>query len=932
MKKFLIAVIILIPVIVLFSIMLTGAVISAVIPVIAEEMIIQDINDIPLDTTRSFTLPLVGEGMQIIIIVLPSISYNADIEYALTEDSVGSVRLVKQEERGQKYIIQPVSPGEVGLVIYPKSNYNLKKVINIYITSNYITDFSIAVDEHTISGAYKLDTTTKLYANFYPAEAIGSNIITWSSSNNDIVNVDNNGVAHIIGAGVATIRARVEDLSQSLHTAEIEIDTTEALVKANKVYLSNDSGANNEEWVRQELVLKNDARIDRLEANQELSIYHIAYGGREAEIAVYNIPPSQEWDIIDLEHFTLDEERRITVYIDNGGYFLSAARLDYLDNLHLDAVFTSSNENIFKVTESGMIIPISQGIAVVRATLSNGEYKELEVKVLHRANTFLLNLTEMDNKAGIKLERVWGYNFINKGEDANISEAELTHEYQVFYHQNSATFRGVTINDFRLFWEVENPSYADIDERTGKLAFKEAACGRDVKVIATELVHGVKTKLAKSYTFKVLADKDAVNVQEKDLELECGSHHNIINYFSNNRRLAIALQTDIFVEMNEMGDSYYAIIKNSFYGNGYTVSTQNVPMRYDKNNGYKPITGNEKGVHRTSKTFMIKTKDIVQELEELTLENIFFKGTAIDGSGAVRLEDFESRSTGILVEVDNDGRDIPIRFKYNYIKYFSDGIRIFARRDANFSYDILIEGSIIGDCYRFPINMEHQTFYPKSLITFRNIVFTPSIGPSIMVMPHSLGSGFTLQDLKEKVIVNISFEGFIDNYNWKRLNQLDSVFIGLFDPEWLDANPEVNKVLQNLLKEEMAKLLAKDRYAELKYTDDKDVEWISLMGFITGVWNDLDPRAISIKSKSYESLNLYMPTAKDGLVGAILSIFQQVDMLKVQESPNSSNKVPMPMDKPCYVISYKFKNNQPEILPGQPCPNDEALLKRLQGK
>jgi len=33
----------------------------------------------------------------------------------------------------------------------------------------------------------------------------------------------------------------------------------------------------------------------------------------------------------------------------------------------------------------------------------------------------------------------------------------------------------------------------------------------------------------------------------------------------------------------------------------------------------------------------------------------------------------------------------------------------------------------------------------------------------------------------------------------------------------------------------------------------------------------------------------------------------------------------------CYIISYDFQDDTPEILPNKPCPNDEALLLRLQG-
>ena len=83
MKKFLIAVIIIIPVVVVFSLMITGAVISATINVKAEKMIIHDINDKPLDETRTYTLPLEDGGKPVVCSYhyhIATISYNSEID------------------------------------------------------------------------------------------------------------------------------------------------------------------------------------------------------------------------------------------------------------------------------------------------------------------------------------------------------------------------------------------------------------------------------------------------------------------------------------------------------------------------------------------------------------------------------------------------------------------------------------------------------------------------------------------------------------------------------------------------------------------------------------------------------------------------------------------------------------------------------------
>ncbi len=916
MKKFLIAVLLIIPIVVIFTLTLTGVIISNTINVNAEQMIIHDINDSIFDTKRTYTLPLEGGKLQIIIFILPAISFDSEVAYEYTEDSEGEVDLIKQE--GHKYVIVPKKSGEVGLIIYPRSNYNLKQVINIYITSNYVTDFNIAVDENPIQGTLFINNSVKLYASFYPAEAIGANIITWQSSNPSAVAVDKNGLAKVKGKGSAIISASVTDMADVKRTAQIEVSTEQAITKQKTVYLSNQF--NNEDWVLDNLVLHNggDIEIATVASSSEFTTYKVFQGDREEEINVFNIPDG-EWDILNRENFS-------TIYIDNGGYFLEAAYLDFAAARSLSPVFTSGNENVLKVMASGMLMPIKQGIAVVRATVANGEYKEIEIKVSHRANTFALNLTEVDNKVGIKLERVWGYNFIS----GSLDPQDYTHSHTLFFHSESATFRGIVIDDFKLYWEADNSDYATVGQ-DGLVTFTEQACGKDVKIQASELVHGVKTKLSKSYTFRVLEDKKAVNVFKEDLSLNVGGHRNIINYLSDNQELPIALHTDIDIVLQVIGGGRYARLRNSFYGNGYTVSAEAWGSRYDVKNGYAPIPGMENGVWRYSTSFLIDNRLINSDIEQLVIENTSFKGSPIPSEGTIQLEDFDSRGRGIDVYFEDAQPAPPIKLRYNHLRYYGDCIHLLVGLNSEISYDLAIEGSIIGDCSNYPVYIEERGPIPNSSLLIKNVVFKPSIGPSIIFMPLAIGSGITYQDIPDKTIINLTFEGFIDNYNWKRISQLDTLFMGLIDPAFLQDFPMINDLFKNYLKKSMEDLLAKSKYQSLKYTDEEGKEWVSLMGLIAGLWSDAAVETVSIKVPSYEMLILPMPSKEEApMLKAALDIFSV--FFTAPDKPNSDIKVSLPLDKPCYVLSYKFKRNKPDILPGQPCPSDEHLLKRLQGE
>ena len=88
-----------------------------------------------------------------------------------------------------------------------------------------------------------------------------------------------------------------------------------------------------------------------------------------------------------------------------------------------------------------------------------------------------------------------------------------------------------------------------------------------------------------------------------------------------------------------------------------------------------------------------------------------------------------------------------------------------------------------------------------------------------------------------------------------------------------------------------------------------------MMGFATGLWANINPDVIEINNDDYTVLNMHMPSS--GVIGLVLVGLSQYLGIK--------------SDNTCYIISYDFKDNAPDILPNQPCPNDQALLNRLQG-
>ena len=873
MKKFLIATILIIPLLVIIALSATGSIISASVSVNVENLIFLNSNDEEMDFSKTYTMDLIGGFIDVIIIAIPTITYNSEVNYRLTEDSKGEVTLQKIE--GNKYRITPIEdkPGEVGLIVFAQNNINASRVINIYITTDRLKDLSIVTPEHQTAITHlSITEKTRLFTNCYPVEAIGNNNISWSSSNSDILSIDNNGLISIKSKGVATVTAQVHDKEGTLHSTSISVDTQSAYIKENLVYLSSEN--NNINWVTQNLIIDPSITIVNVsEQKIDKNVYTLSNGSK---ITAYNVN-NNEWYIENKDYLRY-------IYLDNGGYSLNVLYKDYTrQGINFEKTYFSSNPNVLTINEDGRILPISQGNATITVT-AQGEQISLNITVKARANTFMLNLSAEDNRVGLKQERVWGYNFIVNSLDVN----SFVNHYQLGYKENSPTYNGQVIENFSLLWEVDDTSLASVDD-TGLVTFKQTVLGNKVEVKATELVHGIKTRLYKTYVFQFVNSSHSVNI----FDFQKDYHYNIINELTQSNKMQVVLHTDIMVKSQ-------ITLGNSLYGNGHKIDA----------------TLWESGIRYHVPVIHILDSTIAPDLEELVLENFVLQGLDISGNTNIKLEDFKNRLTGIKINGVQNAR--PLIFKFLDIKYFHDAISFES------SHNLTLEGSIVGDCFGGALNVIQQYAPEGAYINLANIVFKSTSSPSIMLSNGSIMPQGTEEHnddavhkarLARNYLPTITIDGFIDNYNWKKQNQLSSL-LSLFQEDWFDDmdfisydrfTSYIGGVLEELFKE--------PEYSHMIYKDNNGESWVSMMGFVTGIWSDVDIDNVNLENDNYSILEMQMP--KRGIMGislALVSQFLEIDVYN-----------------PCYIISYDFKDNAPAILPNQPCPNDEALLLRLQG-
>ena len=131
MKKFLIGVIFLIPIVVVIALSATGAIISLTTPVNPTDMVIKDSDNVEI--VRGVPLKVDSQNLDefIIIDVLPSITQDKSITYEIVEEAGdGRVELERIGETN-RYSIIPIKIGVCKLEIRAKANVNVFKEITI---------------------------------------------------------------------------------------------------------------------------------------------------------------------------------------------------------------------------------------------------------------------------------------------------------------------------------------------------------------------------------------------------------------------------------------------------------------------------------------------------------------------------------------------------------------------------------------------------------------------------------------------------------------------------------------------------------------------------------------------------------------------------------------------------------------------------------
>lgn len=877
MKKFLIAILFLIPLVVVLAIQGAGEAISrwANEKINPTRIEIRDEFNELVDGNK-LLIPRYYSGnsnedgyIYIYISVFPKIAYSDEVVFANSQEEGYDGDCKLERVSGTKYKLTALKNGNVLMKISSAVSLNAYKTISIYVTSEKITDLTVYADrgdgEMTNVGEnwsqLEISGNVKLYAFAQPLEAIGENLFKWTIEDKTIATIDKNGLVRPTGKeGRTRVTAEIGDKTGETHYFDFYIvakfDPASIFLRQSTVYLYENHYMDQTEeeiktWIWNYLIIYGSDEYDKDD---------ITYGGESEGKQLYHIA-GKTLSIIPVPQnaiiFTSDYIK--DVYIENGGYHLEVGYADWTQaGLSKPTVrYIVEDTTILEVSD-GQIIPKKEGRTTIIAedVVTGQRTKPLKISVKKRVASFQLNLSAFDNAKGILQERKWGTQFFDNSSD-------ITNKFNLGFD-----FRSVypDADYFDLLWEISGSNNAAIDQN-GEITFQPEARGEKITVSATVLVHNIKTNLKRSYTFD-MCQEDAINVYNIDQFNRA--------YSDQYGKKAVCLQSGFELPYN---GSNSLVMTNSLYGNGFIIS---ITYTSDKASfKYHDITKMEEGSRN-------------RDMTHFNLQNLIIEGESEN------LDQCVGNNIAIM------DLTIPYTIKGVISRYAWTSVGLHSNGSIG-----IVESNILGQtnlCGLYIADYYKDAGADFGTIIIRNNVFRESSCSGILLSPRGIE-----EDVNDKNYVPyVRIEGFNDNYNWKDINKTGEIFTKV-NPSIGGKFSESGSIITDLLGKMTIDTINANPMAKSLVFDDGTKKWVCLGLFSLGLMNYIDGTKFDIKSEDMVILPLHL---SQGALTAAKIVFKDLHL-----------------SNPCYFVTYTFDANRgPTIMPGDACPENEELFNKLTGK
>lgn len=771
MKKVLIGIVLLIPILVIACVQIAGSIISQSAYVAVEK--------ISLNATEH-VFENVGDSFKLNAGVYPKIARNKEVKYYVMQTPEGKDDIVYMDDR--------FDPEKYNAVVISDDG---KVTVNTYCSFTVVCEsvsagkrafchFRVGSGKvHTVSVVSPKETLRKgervaLIAKTDPQDADIDGHVEWTSNNEAVATVDQNGIVRAVSDGGVTITAKVRS-GGTVVEGKCVINVGGGAFRDDVIYVSSNEVSLSDFAYVTDVTVVSGGRISGGKLIIDDKVAYVEANGEQAAVKVID-PKILEFlnaDLMPTKLFIGKGQLALTpVYVATGEPAKCAV--------------VSSDEEI-AYYKDGFIVPVSVG-KVTFTVEKDGYTTSFSLEVKRAVSYFFLSDSELSDKQGIKQTTVYGNkSFTDKS--AGSYSAESATEFTRRFTISSPT--DLSPSDFR--WESDRPDIARFDDKdAGLLHYAENISGVQKVTITVTAKYPVyeNVKIQRKYSFYLA---EAVNTYgQKDFE-----------YVANVSREAISMHGDAIVEEGQENGRWtnYYVGKN-IYGNGHMIA--NYAYTYDdRNNDFVKIIANDVTVSNVT----VRLRTPVEVFHD---KNTFGKAISFSEN-----------------EFGTWGHATGQRLEYSIVEFARHGITVYGT-------DVEIEGCIVRNVAKYGIYAMSRCwsndYVQCNNTTVKNCVFSNINCPAIGIESGSTdynGEVVKKPDgtpFQTKQIVKI--EGFVDFYNWKSLDDLNL----LGD---ITDNPIINKAAEDYIKGQFSG----EKYVDFRYVGDDGKEYVNLGIFKVGGLN-----------------------------------------------------------------------------------------------
>ena len=784
MKKVMIGILILIPIIILLVVAMVSTIVSAQAHIAVEniELKYKDTQD----TIYELPLSLENVANKVVnikdyldVAVYPEKANNYTIEWKIS----GDVTYTDEEyyKKYKDYLDSSVQTEKVWPAAAfvdengneTSSNTSGKMVIGSYCTftmqvvaENVSKTLNVKVVGYDVSrvdlraqngqNVLEVGSSVRLLPSYTPIDSI-VNQTEWTSSNDSVATVDKNGIVTAVGQGSATITlgASVFSTGEKVYGSfDVTVNANGASVRyGNKIITSKSSFTLSELGIVEAATAGDGCEIDGGQVTVSKNVATINVGGK-----IFVIEKCDA-DAIEIQNKDFYEHTDDGYVLAVGEHTLKLAAIwtDMTNQTALsNVVWTSNDQSVATVNEKGEVKGLSNGLVTITAT-ANGKSASVTINVQNKLASVQLRTSDASLAVGLARETVFASQRFANPTNVKSDDSKIANSVLIVVEGEKD---GASEDELALFYSaynfeiVEGGEYAYFDDTVrNKLVFKDDGKALEGKG-KQQIVVKVSAKYPKyegmtKFTTQQVSINAIFGVAVSSVaELEVASRYQRAYAEADGNR--IESQTT-FEVTNDYDNKVYQVLSNPsskstyaicFESNlGYTIAEQgaNLSGPDDRLNFYGDVYGNNHMLSTESKQLELNTKLMRISWSNVTMSNLILRTNSAIAEEIDSAEDTKD-FTGILGVIGSHVswdyyRLENVRVEYCILENAKEAVNVY-------NSDVTFDGCIVRNlCYcgfasPVRINERNGIFHPfYSHITMNNFVFSNTIG-SIMVVNY----------------------------------------------------------------------------------------------------------------------------------------------------------------------------------------------------